>query len=107
VKDAISKRFASVTSGAHARAVLPDPAVPVIRLAAVREPLYCADNRSLEAAARSALNMTVDWLGMSLEQKSMARAQLNGIIMGTLPLFDRKSPQAVVYSPQLWWGIEG
>jgi hypothetical protein len=91
-----------VTSDAHAVAVILDPAVPLARLAAVRELLYCAGNRSLEAAARSALNRTVVWLGMSPEHKSMAHAQLNGIIMGNLPVFDRKCPQAVVYSPQFW-----
>jgi hypothetical protein len=81
VKDAISKSFASVTSDSHALAVLLDPAVPVAHLAAVRELLHCAGNRSLEATARSTLNMAVDWLGMSPGQKSRAHAQLNGIIM--------------------------
>jgi hypothetical protein len=81
VKDAISKSFASVTSDYHALAVLLDPAVPLARLADVKELLYCAGNRSLETAARSTLNMAVDWLGMSPGQKSRAHAQLNGIIM--------------------------
>jgi hypothetical protein len=96
-----------VTSDGHALATLLDPAIPLARLAAVRGLLYCAGNGSLEAAARSALNRTVDSLGMSREHKTIAHPQLNGIIMGTLPLFVRGCPQTVVCSPHLWWGIEG